>query len=169
MTLPLPGMETVAEARERVMRERWEQDGIICPCCDQRAKVYPRSIYATMARQLITAWRHVRTLDDPFAYFHLPSVIGATGDPAKARYWGLIEAMPDVTREDGGKAGWWRFTELGARWVTGVAAVPRRALTYNKAALRVEGPAWTIRDALGKAFDLQELMGPAGTPPGEDD
>lgn len=165
--LPLPGMETVAEARERVMAERWER-GINCPCCDQLAKVYPRTIYSTLARHLIKAWVHVRG-EQPM-WFHLPTAIGRqAGDAAKAAHWGLIEAMPDTVREDGGRAGWWRFTELGAAWVRGAAVVPKHAYVYDHQLLKLEGPPWTVQQALGKRFDLRELMQPVPRPPEETD
>ena len=153
------GAETVAEARDRIMTVAYDKGGP-CPCCDQFVKVYPRLIHVGMARQLIAAWRAVRD-GDPFQWWHMPTVVGHGGDLAKARYWRLLEEQPDVLREDGGKAGWWRFTELGARWVQGQAAVPRTAYVYNGTLLSLEGEARTIRDALGKHFDLRELLQPA--------
>lgn len=158
--IAFPSLRTVAEAREDLFAEA-EDAGAICPCCDQFAKVYRRRIYSTMARQLITAWRAVR--DDPSVWFHVPTAVGYGGDICKVHYWGLMEESPAV-REDGGKAGWWRFTELGAQWVQGHATVPRYAYVYNGNALRLDGPPATIREALGDKFDLRELMAPAPLP-----
>lgn len=163
LPLPLPSDDTLAVARERVMAERWEK-GSTCPCCDQMAKVYARTLYAGLAVDLIKAWRYVRD-GDPFQWFHMPTAIShRAGDAAKAAHWGLIEPMPDVRREDGGKAGWWRFTPVGIGWVKGTSSVPRYALIYNKVLQRVDGPPWSIRDALGKEFDLRELLEPTPRP-----
>jgi hypothetical protein len=155
-------LTTVGEARKQVQAAA-EGDGVICPCCGQFAKVYRRSITSATARQLIVAWRFAR--GDPAEWFHLPSVVGYGGDIAKVKHWGLLEEAVDVVREDGGRAGWWRFTALGSRWVRGLDAVPRYAYIYAGQLLRLDGEPRTIRDALGNGFDLRELMEPAGPPP----
>lgn len=160
---PLPDLdETVAAARERLFIEA-QNGGTICPCCDQRAQVYRRTINATMARQLITAWRSVR--DNPGQWFHLGRAVGyAGGDIAKVKHWDLLEEATEVTRADGGRAGYWRFTELGAAWVQGLALVRRDAYVYANRLIKVDGPHQTIQQRLGKKFDLRELLAPAPIP-----
>ena len=96
-------------------------------------------------------------------WFHLGQATGYKGgDVAKLKYWGLLEEAVDVAREDGGKTGVWRFTELGAAWVQGRTTVPKYAYVYNGHLRRLDGPPITIQQALGDRFNLRDLMGPTG-------
>ena len=52
-------MITLASAKQLVTDGRYEAGGIICPCCDQRVKVYRRKITSPMAAGLIELYsRH---------------------------------------------------------------------------------------------------------------
>lgn len=145
----------LVRARE-LLRELAEQEGVTCPCCGQLAKVYPRQIHSTMARELIRLWRAAGT----GSWFHLPSLLGHNGgDVTKCRYWGLLEEERDVRRDDGGRAGFWQITEAGEAYVHGRLAVPKYAHVYDGVFQRYDGPLQTIRQALGNRFDYQELMG----------
>lgn len=126
-----------------------------CPCCKQFAKVYERVIHATMARELILLYRNapaapVGFYDDHGSdWFHLPTLLGHNGgDVTKCRYWGLLKE-DDRRREDGGRAGYWRLTGLGADFVN------------NGRLLGLSGDEVGIRDCLGTKFDYSALMQPA--------
>jgi hypothetical protein len=75
------------------------------------------------------------------------------------KYWGLIEQKPGVRDDGSNRVGWWRLTELGSQFVYEQATVPRYADIYNGRRLRLHGPAWSIRQALGSRFSYDELMG----------
>jgi hypothetical protein len=93
-------------------------------------------------------------------YGHAPSVMPArdNGMIALLRYWGLIQELTE-TRPDGGRAGWWRVTQLGADWIDERATVPRYVDLFDARLVRGPyGPATGIRYSLGKKFDLEELM-----------
>lgn len=138
-----------AELRELVY------EGATCPCCTQMAKVYPRIIYSTMARELIRCYRAAGT-----DWFHVPTVIGHNGgDLLKTRHWGLMEEETDIRRDDGGRAGFWRITLLGESFILRELLVPKRAHVYNNRRLKLDGPDVTIVDCLGKKFSYNELMG----------
>lgn len=149
-----PNAWTVAQARD-YLRER-AVEGAICPCCEGNVKVYPRHIHSKMASDLIrfhrevgTEWGHLRTL---FGNEHM-------GDWAKLRYWQLIVESDDV-REDGSRrAGVWKITELGERYVHDDLRVPYTARVYGGRVLEMKGDRVGIRDALGTAFSYDELMG----------
>lgn len=137
-------------------------DGVACPVCGQRAQLYKRTITSTMARALIVMWNEAG-LD----WVHLPTLVGALrADEAKLVHWGLIEEQPDE-RDDGGRAGIWRITDLGVRFVQGEAKVPKYACIYNKRCFGHEGPDVTIHECLGVKFRLDELLGhrPVGPMP----
>lgn len=141
------------------LRGQLTEHGAHCPLCTQMAKIYRRSLGSGMARHAITAW-HAAGTDE----FHAPTVLRhEAGDFAKIRYWELIGAVGSRP------AGWWRFTELGRRWVLGLVGVPRYAYVFDAELLRLDedGPQnWTIRDALNDRFDYVDLMSaPGGAPP----
>lgn len=150
---------TLGAARQW-LRDQVRDEGAICPCCRQMAKVYKRSINATQARALIAAWKAVGRMD-----FHQPTILKELpgGDYAKLRFWGLIEDLQE-RREDGGRGGWWRITDLGEAWARGKIGVPRHAYVYNNQLLYLDDSEGEImvRDALGEKFDYDELMSSPG-------
>jgi hypothetical protein len=84
-------------------------------------------------------------------------------------YWGLIEEMGDVRREDGGRAGWWRVTRKGRDFIYGRIFVPWTALTYGGktgSLLGFEGKPVSVHDCLKDKFDYRELMGSSYEEPG---
>ena len=152
-------MNTLAEARKRVQIGMDDADGIICPCCGQKAKRYRRTLTSEVGRFLIHLvglfqrnngdWVDVRRID----------VRG--GDYAKAAYWSLACKAPntDPTKRT---SGLWRPTLRGSAFVWGRVAVPRYAYVFNGQCERVDGPPTTIEEVLGKSFDYRELMQRAG-------
>jgi hypothetical protein len=144
---------------------RWEDPGgVICPCCDQRAKVYRRKLNAEMARALIVLYRHHLSTGEEWV--HVPTVLAAQGgDPIKMVAWGLIEALPDATRWDGSsRVGVYRVTPDGQAFVLGVKRVASHVLIYNQDIIGISEETTDIREALGVRFNYAELMQPAVAP-----
>jgi hypothetical protein len=150
---------SLAEAREELRAHLPE--GVTCPCCGQYAKLYKRSINASMARSLVLIDRWCR--EHPGEWLHVPSYLtqlraNATNDAALLRHWGLIEQQEGL-REDGSKrSGFYRVTELGHAFVARAAQVPRYALLYSQELLGLTGELVGIEEALGARFDYSELM-----------
>jgi hypothetical protein len=144
---------SLKDARDE-LRNRVEH-GHECPCCKQYAKVYKRTIYATIARALIVMYREGGTSE----CVHIPSLFArkAAADVPKLRHWGLIEEERAV-REDGGRAGYWRVTGKGEQFVLNHVTVPRNARVYDNRVLSFTGRHVSIVDCLGTAFDYRELM-----------
>lgn len=150
--LTVPDHVSLGEARDRLRQV--VDEGAKCPCCTQMAKVYPRTIHATMARELITCYRNAG-----LKWFHLPTILGHNGgDVTKCRYWGLMEEETTVKRPDGGRAGYWRVTDHGRAFIFGSVAIPKYARIFNSRCLRLDGNHVDIRDCLGKKFNYTELM-----------
>lgn len=147
-----PDACTLGEAR-RWLRQQAMDRGAACPCCAQRAQVYRRAISTSMARDLITLVRTVGA-GRPF---HLPTELGYGGDAAKLAYWGLLVEDP-TPRPDGGRAGWWQVTELGAAYARGTVMLPRHAHVYDGRFLGLSGEPAGIVVALGKRFNLATLL-----------
>lgn len=147
----------LGEAR-RWLRERTTQ-GAPCPCCTQFAKVYLRPITSTMARDAVVIVR-----DAGREWFHMPTVLGHnTGDTAKLANWGFLEE-DNRTRDDGGRAGWWRITDGLEQFVRHGLAVPKYARIYDGRSLGLTGDPVTIVDCLRERFDLAELLATPGGP-----
>lgn len=72
-------------------------------------------------------------------------------------YWGLIEEM-SAQGPHGGRAGYWRITENGKRYLFQGLVLPKYALVYNGKVLGYDGPNCNIKDAIGTKFNLQELL-----------
>lgn len=151
----MPAMDmTLREARD------WVSDrltgGVQCPCCDRKVRLYKRTINRGMAVALATMYAAAKT-----DWAHKPTVLRGVGSAARDEslltHWGLFEESLGV-REDGGRAGWWRVTEDGERFLRGALTVPRHVYLLNNQPLLFEGEHIDIHDALGNHFDLQKLL-----------
>ena len=154
------------EAR-RWLEDRLD-DGAECPCCGNFTKVYRRVLNSGMARALIVIYRSFgRDFGDLptllMAYRESKPLHPLGGEEPKLRYWGLLEELADTSRLQGNQ-GFYRVTEAGEQWVLGRSCVPKYALVVNTRCLGLEGEPWSIRNALGKKFDLVELLNEAPFP-----
>lgn len=146
-------METIKEAKEHIAKNALE--GVECPCCKQFFKVYKRTINGTMAKTLIRIYNKAKQVGFS-TWLHIRRDINngrePAGDYAKLRYWGLIE-------ERDGHSGYWRVTPNGRRFVERDISVPKYALVLSRKCLKLDDTEKiTITDALGKKFDLKELL-----------
>jgi hypothetical protein len=125
-----------------------------CPCCNQRAQVYRRTINSGQARALIGMYR----ADRARGWIHANSLDSRSREEGKLRYWGLLEEER-TRRPDGGRAGYWRITDLGEQFVLGRVRVPSHVHIYDDRLLKVDASKTiSIYDALGKKFDYDKLM-----------
>lgn len=144
-------LTTLREARDWLRSKLY--DGAKCPCCKQMAKIYKRRLHATMAKGLIQLYRHGGEHD----FVHTASLPGDTHEMSQASWWGLIEEEK-ILRPDGGRAGYWKLTEAGTRFVLRRGTIPEYALIYDSILFRVEGSPVSIEDCLGKKFHYNQLM-----------
>jgi hypothetical protein len=141
---------TLGEAR--TLLRQYVNDGYKCPCCTQFAKVYRRTINSGMAISLLTMWRAAGA-----DWQHVPTTVGGKSrEEGKLAYWGLVE--PQTSDEDEPQRGWWRVTRKGIAWLAGRITVEKYANVYDGRCLRLHGEPITLRQALGKKFDYEELM-----------
>jgi len=148
--------DTVRDARRRVYDSL--EDGIICPCCDQTCKEYPRKLNHNMAASLIWLVREYRHRP---RWIHItaeaPRFVLKTKEYATPRHWGLMEAREndDPTKKT---SGLWRPTQDGIDFVGGRIRVASHAFLYNNTCRGLSKETTTIEEALGEFFDYQELM-----------
>ena len=91
---------------------------------------------------------------------HLPSTATLSrlgGEFARLRYWGLVEEAT-TPRPDGGRAGWWRITDRGRQFILNRITAPTYCKVYNGHVQGFEGPWVSVKQALGKKFDYNDLM-----------
>ena len=136
-----------------------KQNGYTCECCGQYVKEYKRRLYKSPVLALINLYKLDRL--EPNLYHHIQE-IGATigngiGDFAKARYWGLITAMPNDD-EDKKTSGYWAITRRGRQFVQGRLRLFKYCHVYNSEVVRFSGDTIYVQDALGVKFSYKELM-----------
>lgn len=142
---------TVAESKAWLEENR--HDGVDCPSCGELVKVYRYNVDSAMARTLILMYR----AGGVESFVHTPSLPGDTHKASQLKWWGFVEEER-ILRPDGGRAGFWRVTEAGERWVNGGLA-PKHAFVFNGKAIEMsEDVSVTINDALGKKFNFMNLM-----------
>ena len=80
------------------------------------------------------------------------------GDYAKLRFWGLLTAKSEIREDGSDRAGFWRVTEKGEKFVRGVISVPRIAHTYNNTVAHFSEERTDIFRSLGDKYDYNEMM-----------
>lgn len=146
--------QTLAEAKQW-LRDRVD-DGAECPCCEQFAKVYKRKLNSTMARGLL--WLYKQGDGWVEANRTAPHwLVSKGGTFATLSHWGLIEEQPGT---GGAKrtSGVWRITPAGKVFASGAGMTPARVRLYAGRVLGFSSEQTTIREALGKRFNYDELM-----------
>lgn len=162
-----PTFETLKEAKD-YLKANWEK-GIECPCCGQFVKLYRRRLNAGACRALIFMYRldRDRKFDDDWdGWIHVQQdfakyfrVNANSMDYSQAQWWELIEAKPNVDDPTKRDSGYWKLTEKGRQFVKGIIEVRSHAYLYNNKMLGFTGEKMTIKTALGKRFNYEELMG----------
>lgn len=162
--------DTTLEAARNWLAKKLPE-GVLCPCCDQHAKIYKRPLNSSMAYVLMLLYRDA--IDQGGApWVHVPSLIAmkvkdpevaaaVRGDWAKLKHWGLIEEGAEATNRGGAPhAGVWRITPRGIRFGSGSLTVAAYVYLYNGELVheRCAEPDINIYDALGKAFSWREIM-----------
>lgn len=162
---------TLRELRE-YLRANY-REGVDCPCCSQRVKLYQRRLNRGQAEMLIAIARETvrrRISPDHFPWIHVEHDLMETGrgpkrcrDFSVMRFWGLIEPFdsddPFVTTAPGS----WRLTKFGL-WVVEHPDRPLLAEyveVYNNRKRGESEKKITLRAALRRSFSLEEVKGRA--------
>lgn len=153
--MAIPTNESTLLETRQWLRERMEE-GVCCPACEQNVKMYRRTIHATMARDLLRAYR---------AYHQAPfrpiDLLGASSpDFVKLRYWGLLtEVDPGTVRDDGSpRTGRWSITAAGIAFIRKAGTVQRYAHVYNGSKRMMSGGPVDIVHCLGSKFSYNDLI-----------
>lgn len=123
--------------------------GAECPSCGQLAKIYTRKLNKQMTRVLIAMYRQHGQDWCRFTELGVP----ARADEAKLAYWGLIESEEGIRDDGSNRVGVWRVTDKGVDFISKLRKVPRYAVTYDGALLRLEGDPIGVDEATGFHYD----------------
>jgi hypothetical protein len=165
---PKAAVRTLEAARAEVMEGRQRAKGIVCPCCDQLAKLYPRQICGTQVDGLAAMVAYSERYGYDWirvAKFlaRLPNARRFAGGDImfKLVYWDLLEKRVETSKNDIGtttRKGFARVTERGRRFIREGLEVPRVAYVYNGAVVAHSKDTVTVRQIEGTTFDYDELM-----------
>jgi hypothetical protein len=150
---------SLAEARELVARE--QENGIICPCCGRRVKVYKRRLYGAQVEVLMLMYDYFTSHE---GWLHVPSYLNGRGvkarggDWAKMKHWSLIVSSLEVRKDGSDRAGRWRITERGCQFVERQIAVPAYYLSDKNRVVGWADQQVYIDQIASKRFNYAELM-----------
>jgi hypothetical protein len=136
-----------------------------CPLCTRFAKVYRRTITASMARALILLYHQDNKT--PGEFVHVDSFLmshkvhSGSAMPALLRHWDLVEKMQGRRRDNSTAVGCYRITQRGRLFVEDKCTVEKYVRLFDDRALFIaDETKITIKQALKKQFDYAELMCP---------
>lgn len=153
-----PAAPTLHQARQ-YLHENWEKpEGVSCPCCGQKVKIYKRTINHSIAAMLIKLYKLTRLTND---YVHIKDLYL---DGRRGSDFGILKHRGLITQKDNDDpkkktSGYWRLTAKGQRFVEGREVQQKYISLYNNHFYGYSGPYISIVDCLGEYFDYRELMG----------
>ena len=149
-------METIQEAQEYLEKEREIKQGVDCPCCGQRVKIYKRKLNQQMAETLIKLYKLHKNQPEK-SYWHITTIGNQHGgDFAKLIHWGLI-APAEFEVKNGRTNGFWGITVKGRLFVEDSVKVPDFIKIYNKKKYGESEDLIGIRDALKYYFNYKDI------------
>ena len=135
-----------------------KRKGFKCSCCGQLVKLYSRHFNCNMALALIYLYKN---RDKTFIHLENSMIADGfkrCGDASYLLHYYLIENMPEKRKDQSPRNGHYKISGRGILFVEGVMKVHERFLICNNKFEGYEGDEITIRQALGKKFDFEELM-----------
>lgn len=134
------------------------ENGTYCTHCGRWAQKYRKVLGEPVAKFLIKLYVAQQHHDRYYTTRELyPGDNKASTEGVIARFWGLID-VADTHNSGNAPVGSYHLTDLGRRFVMGVEHVKSHAYTYNSEFLGLDGHLISIRDALGKKFNYDDLM-----------
>lgn len=156
LTCP-PDITTKADIKRWIIETAISLKPCKCPCCGQTVKLYPRKLSSALGRFLVDIYKFTidRTPADRWVNVSKEMIVKSdhhiTRDYSILRFWGLLESAEDESSQ-------WRITDTGIAFVEGRMVVPQKAYIYNNYCVRLSETTTDINSALGKKFDLKELL-----------
>lgn len=154
-----PTTTTLAEAKDWLAEQSKKTKGAYCPCCAKAHRTYGRKITSVQAAVLVLLHQaySVGTV------IHIQNFVVGLGNTElmRGREWGRLVHWDLI--ESTANKGEYLLCQGGAWFIDGTMPITEKAWIRDNVCLGFEGKNVTIAEALGKKFDLNELM--AGTLP----
>ena len=163
VTAPEKLAETATVKEARAWLEARVEHGVRCPTCTRFAKIYTRTITASMARALMLLYKHDVMKPGEFVrvdkYLMSQGVHSGAAMPALLRHWSLVEKKKGKRKDSSSATGEYRITERGKLFVEDKITVHKFVRLYDDQSLFVEDTEKiSIKQALKKQFNYDELM-----------
>jgi hypothetical protein len=136
------------------------KEGVVCPITGRTIKMWVQKLDTNMAQSLIRLYKVAPSrafVHYPTALAHLTPKGQDNHKISQLKWWYFVEEELTL-RPDGGRAGYWRITEPGIKFVLDEIKVPAKALTWRGEVEDWSGEEIGITDALGESFIYRELM-----------
>ena len=139
------------------------ESGFICQNCGSYVKRYRRSFNGNMALALLLLCKFNIRKFVKVEDFLIKNGQKRCGDFSYLTHYGFLEKQIG-NREDGsGRNGYYRITDAGIDFAMGRSTAAAKFIMLHGKCQGFEGDQINIRQALGKKFDYDELMGKART------
>ncbi len=164
-------MKTIEEAKQYVFDEENWTRGCRCSVCGHYVRKYRKTIYNVSAYALILIYKLTLKLNPDGGWLHITKEFAkhfglhaSAYDYSQLERWGLTERKKPNLEKNKPSNGFYRITQLGIDFVEGRAKVKKYLWMYNGKVLEWEDEETTLKEALGKKFDYQELMADCPAP-----
>lgn len=132
--------------------------GFVCDCCGSFCKRYTRIFNSNMAICLLLLYKFNVNGFVKVEDFLIKNGHKRCGDFSYLVHYRFLEKQGGK-REDGSRRnGYYRLTSLGIMFVEGKVTARKKFMILNNKFEGFEGDEVTIRQALGKKFNFDELM-----------
>lgn len=133
--------------------------GYTCECCGQYVKMYRRSFNSNMAVCLLLLYKFNMRGWVKVEDFLIKNGQKRCGDFSYLVHYGFLEKQI-ANREDGSsRNGYYKMTGRGMMFCEGKINAHKHFLMLNGKFMGFEGDEIDIKQALGKKFNFDELMG----------
>jgi hypothetical protein len=151
---------SIKAVKEQVLEDAKCPKGTKCPICERHLRQWKRALNAGQAAALIYLvkkakfsgeWVEMRSNESP-------RFVVMVNDFSQLVHWGLIEKKKG---DDNSPSGIFRATQLGISFVAGEDVVPTHVYLLNNEVKGWSHSTFSIKDALKKKFDYDELLNSA--------
>jgi len=149
-------MRSLHEAKQFVRDHRGDKNGCICPCCEQKAMQWKKSLISTAVASLV---KLVRVYKGDHIHLDEFNVVAKDRNFSQLKLWDLVRTLPSDEKRS---SGMWAPTKLGVDFAKGRVNIPKYVITYNNVRIGYDKPLVGVKEILENKFNYYELLGLQG-------